>query len=131
LEIINRNAITTWSRDGGELLEKGKFVLYDFTSDSLKTLGQNVIKINNQWCIYNGDINQDGFIDFSDLGLVDNDAYNYVSGFVVTDVNGDLFVDFSDLGLVDNNAYNYIGSVAPAFYTQTHPRVKRQLKIKD
>lgn len=55
--------------------------------------------------IYSGDVNQDGIIVGSDLSLIDNDAFNSVSGYVVTDVNGDDFVDASDLSLVDNNAF--------------------------
>ncbi len=47
--------------------------------------------------------------------MVDNDAFNSVSGYVKADVNSDDFVDASDLSLVDNNAFNSIQLVRPKF----------------
>lgn len=64
-------------------------------------------------CIFSGDVNQDGIIDAGDLSLVDNDAFNSVSGYVVADLNGDGFVDASDLSIVDNNAFNGIIVMRP------------------
>lgn len=51
---------------------------------------------------YDTDVNGDGITDSVDLALVDNDAYNFVTGYVNTDVNGDNQVDSHDLTLVDN-----------------------------
>jgi hypothetical protein len=82
--------------------------------------------INSKYCIFNGDVNQDQFIDFSDLTLIDNDAYNYTSGYVLTDVNGDMYVDFTDLTIVDNNSYNYIGVAKPSVKSGFARPVHRQ-----
>ncbi len=45
--------------------------------------------------------------------MVDNDAFNSVSGYVNTDANGDNFVDASDLSIVDNNAFNGVSLSRP------------------
>ncbi len=66
------------------------------------------LKYSIRFAIFSGDVNQDGIVDAADLSLVDNDAFNSVSGYVSTDVNGDDFVDASDLSIVDNNAFNGI-----------------------
>ena len=66
-----------------------------------------------KWCIYSGDVNQDGLIDLSDMIAVDNDNLNYVTGYTITDVNGDGLVDLSDLIIVDNNNINYINKQVP------------------
>ncbi|MBS1552977.1 MAG: hypothetical protein JST15_13005 [Bacteroidetes bacterium] len=58
---------------------------------------------SGKYCIYNGDVNQDGIIDAADLSDTDNDIINFVTGYVATDVNGDDTVDASDLSAVDNN----------------------------
>jgi len=60
-----------------------------------------------------GDVNQDGIIDGNDLSLIDNDASNFVTGYVATDLNGDLFVDAADLSIVDNNSINAIVVIRP------------------
>jgi hypothetical protein len=87
---------------------------YDFTTAASKAYGDNMKLVGTKWCIYTGDPNLDGFVDFSDLSMIDNDSYNYTSGYVVTDLNGDQFVDFTDLGLCDNNAYTYTSVYYPA-----------------
>ena len=83
---------------------------YDFTSGANRAYGDNQVQVNNsplKFAIYGGDINQDGIVDAGDLSLVDNDAFNSVSGYVKTDVTGDNFVDGSDLSIVDNNAFQW------------------------
>jgi hypothetical protein len=47
------------------------------------------------------------------MAVVDNDSYNYLTGWEVTDLNGDLLIDLNDMALIDNNAYNYIQVVRP------------------
>jgi hypothetical protein len=111
LVVKHRNGVETWSSNPVSLIS---YVLsYDFTTASSQAFGSNLVKIGTKWCIYNGDVNQDGLIDLSDLIAVDNDNANYVTGFAVTDVNGDGLVDLSDLILVDNNNMNYVSKVVP------------------
>ena len=52
-------------------------------------------------------------IDATNVSEVDNDAYASLSGSINTDLHGDYFVDASDLGLVDNNAYNAVTAITP------------------
>ncbi|MDQ3020860.1 MAG: hypothetical protein M3R36_09860 [Bacteroidota bacterium] len=66
-----------------------------------------------KWNIYSGDVNQDGVIDVSDLGLIDNDGLNIVTGFVATDLNGDNLVDVEDAAIADNNALNFVVVIRP------------------
>ena len=66
-----------------------------------------------KYCIYSGDVNQDGIIDATDLSEVDNDAANSLSGYVRTDVTGDDFVDAEDVSIIDNNAYNSVSVIRP------------------
>jgi hypothetical protein len=63
--------------------------------------------------IYGGDVSQDGFIDTADMTPVDNDSFNYLSGYLNSDTNGDGVVDTGDMTMVDNNASNYIGTQTP------------------
>jgi hypothetical protein len=69
--------------------------------------------IDLYYAIYAGDVNQDGIIDTGDFEGVDNDAFNYASGYLATDANGDGSVDTGDFVSIDNNGFNYIGSVLP------------------
>jgi len=107
----HRNSIETWSSAGNYFTSDTLF--YDFTSSSSQAYGNNLKLKGTRWTLYSGDVNQDGIIDASDLSTIDNDSYNSVSGYVITDLNGDEFVDASDLSLVDNNAYNLINLIRP------------------
>ena len=66
-----------------------------------------------RWGNFSGDVNQDNTIDASDLALIDNDATNFISGYVVTDLTGDDFVDGTDFAIADNNAANFVGAITP------------------
>jgi hypothetical protein len=87
-----------------------------------------MVKIGSKWCLYVGDVNQDGVVDQSDIILVENDNENFVSGYVATDVNGDGAVDNSDQIIVDNNNSNFVGKIVPQG-AQTAKHKKRQFKI--
>ncbi|MBI2417341.1 MAG: hypothetical protein HYV28_05455 [Ignavibacteriales bacterium] len=110
--IRHRNAVTTWCAAPVQFTNGVKG--YVFTDAVSKAFGSNQIIVSGKACLLGGDVNQDGFVDFSDLTLIDNDAYAFTSGYVVTDLNGDNFVDFSDLTLCDNNAYNFVSVLIPS-----------------
>lgn len=111
IHVRHRNAIETWSKTGA--MFASNYLAYNFTSDSAKAYGNNMVKKGTRWVYYGGDVNQDGFIDGTDNNLIDNDAYNFISGYVKTDLNGDDFVDASDFQISDNNANNFIGKSTP------------------
>lgn len=110
--IKHRNAVETWSRNGGDSLLKGDLMNYDFTTDISKAFGNNM-NYKGVYCIFSGDVNQDGNVDVLDNGLTDNDAFNFVTGYVKTDVNGNNVVDVNDLAIIDNNAYNFVSKITP------------------
>jgi hypothetical protein len=109
--IKHRNSIETWSKQ--EQMFTSYQLSYDFITAANKAYGDNLILKGSKYCIYSGDVNQDGIVDAGDLSLVDNDAFNSVSGYVITDVNGDNIIDGSDLAITDNNAFNFVTKVTP------------------
>ncbi len=111
--ITHRNTIETWSKSGGEPITSGSAFSYNFTSAQTQAYGSNLVLKNGKWCFYSGDVDQNGFIDNSDLLLIDNDTFNFVGGSVASDVNGDKFVDNNDLIFCDNNCFIYVGKVTP------------------
>jgi len=109
----HRNSIETWSNQAVAFSATGSST-YNFTDSANRAYGANQIKIDSLWCIYSGDVSQDGIVDISDMVLIDNDSYAFASGYVASDVNGDGSVDISDMVLVDNNSYNFVGKHTPA-----------------
>lgn len=112
LVLKNYNAIETWSSVPFPI--NAGATLYDFTNQQSNTYGNNVIQKGTRWCIYNGDINQDGVIDLDDMQQIDNDAYNFVmQQAYFSDLNGDNIVDITDIVIADNNAFNFVSSITP------------------
>ena len=111
LVVRHRNALETWSGTGKTF--SSNLLNYDFTSASTQAYGNNMKLKGSKWTIFNGDVNQDGVVDLSDVGLVDIDNLNFVTGYVLTDVNGDNIVDLSDISIVDNNNLNFVSKVTP------------------
>jgi hypothetical protein len=114
IQVNHFSSIETWSRLGGDTLtNNGQIYLYDFTTAASKAYGNNLKRKGTKYCLYSGDVNQDGIIDISDLSAIDNDAYVFITGYTSTDLTGDGFVDITDLAIADNNASNFIGSIMP------------------
>ncbi len=109
--IKHRNALETWS--GSTPQFSAGVMSYDFTSAQSQAYGSNMMQKGIKWCIFSGDVNQDGNVDLSDLIEVDNDNANFVTGYVPSDVNGDNSSDLSDMIIVDNNNAAFVGKVTP------------------
>ncbi|MEO6693938.1 MAG: endonuclease [Ignavibacteria bacterium] len=112
ISINHRNSIETWSKFP-QLFSSGAVANYNFTTSIDKAFGNNLTLKNGKYCLYSGDTNQDDIVDASDLSAIDNDASNFVSGYVATDLSGDNFVDASDASIADNNASNFIVKIIP------------------
>jgi len=111
LAFRHRNALETWS--GSTPQFSSGVMSYDFTSAQSQAYGSNMMQKGIKWCIFSGDVNQDGSVDLSDLIEVDNDNANFVTGYVPSDVNGDNSSDLSDMIIVDNNNAAFVGKVIP------------------
>lgn len=114
LVLKHRNSIETWSSSG--VLFTSNSMTYNFSNSSAQAFGNNEKQIDSsplRFGIYSGDVNQDGSVDLTDNSLIDNDAYNFVSGYVVADLNGDNFVDIIDGAIADNNGYNFVSIARP------------------
>jgi hypothetical protein len=108
----HRNSLETWSKTGITYI-KGEQFHYDFTDSQNKAFGNNLIFIEPYYCIYSGDINQDGFINTNDLIKVLNDYSARLTGYVPSDINGNNIVDFQDVFIVFSNTSNFITKKTP------------------
>lgn len=109
--VKHRGSIETWSA-ASVLLTNGS--TYNFTSSSSAALGSNLKNDGTGiYLIYNGDINQDGSVDFNDYPALDFSSSNGDIGYLDTDLNGDASVDFNDYPILDINSSNGIISIIP------------------
>jgi hypothetical protein len=104
------NTAETWSAAAVNFTPNAT---YDFTSAATQAYASNMVQKGTKWCIFSGDVNQDGFINLGDVNIVNNDSYNHVTGSAVTDLNGDLFSNLGDVNIVNNNSYNHINARTP------------------
>ena len=109
--VKHRNSIETWN--GSPVPFGSGAVSYNFTSAATQAYGNNLKLISGNYVIYGGDVNQDGVVDTGDMSPIDNDSYNFLSGYLSTDINGDGIVDTGDMTVVDNNAALFIGKIVP------------------
>ena len=115
IAIKNKQCLETWSKTGGEsLINNNVPVNYDFTSAATQAYGSNLRLKGSKYCIYSGDINQDGFITLFDFIPIYNGASNFASGYnLTTDLTGDSIVDLTDVTLCYNNSSNFIRTRRP------------------
>ncbi len=109
--VRHRNALETWSASANSF--NSSVMNYDFTVDSSAAYGNNLILKGFKYCLYSGDVQQDGQIDVSDIISVYNSAVNFNSGYLPEDINGDNFVDISDLITTYNNSRDFIHLIRP------------------
>ncbi len=112
IQIKHRNSIETWSAAGNIMFVNGQ-CYYDFSNSQFSAFGGNQIQEGSRYCLYSGDVNQDGTVDGTDIGMIDNDAYNFATGYLVTDLTGDETSDASDIATADNNAINFVSVIRP------------------
>ncbi len=114
LQVLHRNSIETWN---SQVIQFRKFSSsYNMHLSDISAFGNNLIQIDTSpvnFAMYSGDVNQDGTVDATDVSMIDNDAQNFVGGYVVTDLTGDDFVDGTDFAIADNNAANFVSVVRP------------------
>jgi hypothetical protein len=94
--VLHRNHLTISSRYTQNII-RGSNVSYDFTTDSVKTYGFNVVKVSTSpvmWGMIPGDANQDGYVDGLDQSVWV--AQNGANGYFPADFNGDTYVDGLD-----------------------------------
>ena len=111
LQVSHRSGIETWSKLPQSFISNN--LSYDFTTDSAKAYGNNLKKAGIKWVIFTGDADHNKTVDATDVALTDNDASNYVSGYLNTDFDGNGFIDGSDFALCDNNATEFVGTISP------------------
>ncbi|MBL8007193.1 MAG: hypothetical protein JNJ56_06645 [Ignavibacteria bacterium] len=112
IQIVHRNSVQTWSSVPVSFIN-GNTSTFDFQATQTNAYGNNQVLKSGKWCIYSGDINQDGTVDASDLSGVENDAASGMNGYIPSDVTGDNFVDAEDLSIVENNAATGIEAIVP------------------
>jgi hypothetical protein len=115
LVVKSVNTIATWSASPQSFISSA--LSYNFTTAVTQayTDGSNppLALHNGKYCIYSGDLNQDGFINSADYTEVNNDnsTFNYHSD---NDLNGDGLVTTADYQFIDNNDIIFIHKQVPA-----------------
>ena len=113
IQLKHRNSLETWSKNGVNYIMDST-LNYDFTFAATQAYGNNTKLKGTKYCLYSGDISQDGYIDLSDVVGIYNNATAFVNGYVVTDVNGDLITDLADVLIAYNNAIAFVSAKFPA-----------------
>ncbi len=113
--VKHRNTIEVWSATPVSFTS-GANTGFNFTTSASQAYGNNLIQVSvnpDYYGSYSGDVNQDGTVDATDVSTVDNDAFNFMGGYIVTDLTGDDFVDATDFAIADNNASNFVSVITP------------------
>jgi len=111
LTVKHRNSIETWSKS--PVYYNGNILNYDFTTSANQAYGNNLKNVGTKFCIYSGDVNNDGEIELSDILEVFNSARDFGVGYLQQDVNGDGVIDLSDIGIVFNNTLLFVNLISP------------------
>ena len=112
--IKHRNSIETWSGTTQQFTVSA--LSYDFTTANTQAYGNNMASVDSspvRYGIYSGDINQDGFVNLTDVVSAYNGSSGFVTGYVPADVNGDNIVDLTDVVITYNNSANFVSLVRP------------------
>ncbi|MEO8446751.1 MAG: hypothetical protein ABI528_04605 [bacterium] len=116
ISVKSRNSIETWYYQPVNLKDSISNPSLNFSNSISNAYGSNQKLVNNSpvtYAFYSGDVNQDGIIDVADLVSINNDANNFITGYVNTDVNGDDIVDVSDVVISFNNSSNFVSVIRP------------------
>ncbi len=113
LVVKGRNILETWSKAGGESYVRGSAFSYNFTTAANKAYGNNLILKGSRYCVYSGDVIQNGAVDLDDIIQIFNSANLFTTGFNINDLTGDRQVDLSDVIISFNNSSNFVLKQVP------------------
>ncbi len=113
IQVRHLNTLETWSKSGGNAYDEDSINVYDFTSASSQAFGNNMVLKGTRYCLFSGDIDQDGTIDLSDIAIAFNEASNFSTGYLPADVNGDNIADLTDIIITFNNASSFVSKITP------------------
>ena len=105
LSIKHRNSVETWLAQPINTVTGG---YADLTVSASSVYGSNLKNISGFYCIYSGDVNQDGSVDALDLIRIDNQAAQSGQGYINEDLNGDAVVDETDINISKNNVWEFV-----------------------
>ena len=114
-DIKHRNFLETWS-SVPVYLALTDLNDYNYSTSASTAYGNNLISVDNspsRYAAYSGDVNQDGFINLSDVIKVYNDGSNFVNGYAISDVTGNSIVDLTDLLITYNNSSDFVSLQRP------------------
>ncbi|MBK6876543.1 MAG: hypothetical protein IPG99_08885 [Ignavibacteria bacterium] len=115
IEVKHKNSISVWSNAAVSIISGGNN-FYDFTLAAGSSYGSNVIQLDSdpvRFGMYSGEVNSDNAIDVTDVSIIENYAFNYASGNVITDINGANFVDVTDIAFADFGSENFVLMISP------------------
>ena len=112
LSVRTFNSIETWSTAGIQY-SVDSVMNYDFTVSDNRAFGNNEMLIGAKYCIYSGDINNDGFVNLEDILNASNAANNFSAGYYKEDVNGNNLVELNDILAIYNNAGKFVHKITP------------------
>jgi hypothetical protein len=107
----NRNHIETWTAN--PISFAGTAVNINLSQSLSSAYGNNLKLIGSKYCIYAGDVNQDGYVNTLDQNQTDIKSSLFGTDYIPEDTNGDGITDALDLILIDNNASHFVGIKAP------------------
>ena len=108
--VKSANSVETWSATPVTFTSHA--ANFDFTFALNQAYGSNQILSGGVPSIYQGDANQDGQVDGTDVVLTYNDASNFLTS-PATDFNCDGTTDLTDILLAFGNAKNFVGIQRP------------------
>ena len=108
------NCIETYSRAGGDSLYKRYTENhYDFSTSITQAFGNNLTLTDSLYCLFSGDVDQDGAIDVNDLIDVYNSSVMFNQGNSPCDLNRDGITDLNDILVAANNTINFVSARFP------------------
>jgi subtilisin-like proprotein convertase family protein len=93
IEYKHRNSLAVWSNIPKSFTQGGS-TSFSILGGPGNVYGGELISIDGRWCMYSGDINQDGAINGNDFTIF-NTQFGQ-NGYIVSDLNGDNTVNGND-----------------------------------
>ncbi|MEO8665314.1 MAG: PQQ-dependent sugar dehydrogenase [Ignavibacteria bacterium] len=101
ITVKHRNALETWSEEGGETFVRGSINSYDFTNVITKSFQSSAKLKGTKYCLISGDCNQNGVINAVDRATVIGQLGS--AGYLVSDLDGNGVVNAVDRAIIVSN----------------------------
>jgi len=107
ISIVHHKSLAIWT--SAPIAITSSPLNFNFTTSSNLAYGSNMKQLpDGKYAFYSGDVDQNGFIELTDIIQLEDECKLYRVGYSMSDLSGDAIIESVDYSIIENNIGKFI-----------------------